>query len=152
MAFTLVLNSSETYDLPTWFIPVKLFDFERDIYSVKTEGMTVRQGRGDGGVKPFRITLKGTVHKNQLSDLNSFLRSINFSVVNTVELRYDTLKISIEKGWTTFKTNPAQPNMVDIEILLIPLYPDIPNWTVGSTYWGETSWFMDSTSVLLGDT
>lgn len=149
--FTLATPDS-TQPIPETFVPENLYSFERDLAVVRDEATNVTQLRGDGLVKPYQIKLRGTVHKESMTDLSAFLRERISYMDNVSELQYNSKqRISLLKAWIEVRTNPAYPSSADITYVLVPVYPDVPLWLIGEYYWGETTLLMGNTTILMGE-
>lgn len=149
--FTLV-TSTDTIPLPDTFVPSNLFQLERD-YTIERDVETeVTQLRGDGFVKPYSIKISGRIDGASMQDLSTKLRGYLARMANVTELQYNSeLRIALLQAWAEVKTESSYPSSANVTFVLVPIYPDIPEWDIDKYYWGETTLLMGNTSVIMGD-
>lgn len=135
-----------TYQVPNWIVPERLFTDVFPQTLERNEGETVTQSSGDGFTNPTRIVFRGKNRFANTIDRDQFLAELEFRAQSATYVRFaDLVDIPVNEGWVEINLTGSRVD-VELEVIFLPTTPEYLWLFVDGFFWNNnTILFTDMT-------
>lgn len=143
-------KSGDWYTLPAYYIPQRVYNFQRDSYLYRNDGEEETHLVGDNEVAPEWIEFRAHIHFPNAQALNDHVNEINAALNDVVKLEIGSSWIYLNFGYYFLSPKETQ---LDTEITLrfAPVLTRFGTGNMGRITWGSVDVLLGQTDVTLGD-